>query len=291
MNLDRPAQGDSVHSRAVSSFPLSIGTGLAFESLFNPQIEPYDPNREIPNHIDVTKYSQIWINIHTLFRNLISSISKEAFEKTSAEELTDVLLQEMDVINSLFQIEGQNLCQPKYYYCDYGKLHRSVSPLVKFRMTKSPVQKKIDEIMDKVCKRLSKASDEIFHLDSEIKPLIRCKALIMTHHPYDLVSHKYFSQLDLLESNTGKLKPRNLWYTKYYPVPNTEMSMLPLTRKLAIIFGDKYLLHPTDLRLRKLIIDIAMQYQWTPMTTSARVMLSLEMGVKEPYVWEQLKKL
>lgn len=94
--------GLTLHDRAVSAFPLSIGTSLAFESVFNGRQEPYDPSRVIPNHVDISNYESCWVNITTLFRNLSSAVEKEAFLGATAERLAATLEEEMGIINDLF---------------------------------------------------------------------------------------------------------------------------------------------------------------------------------------------
>jgi hypothetical protein len=54
--------GDSLSTRTISAFPLSISTSLALESIFTPKLPPYDPNRIIPEHINLIDYQEIWIN-------------------------------------------------------------------------------------------------------------------------------------------------------------------------------------------------------------------------------------
>ncbi len=57
--------------RTVSAFPLSIGTSLAFESLFDGRQAPYDNERELPSRINIDDYKIFLINVGTLIRNII----------------------------------------------------------------------------------------------------------------------------------------------------------------------------------------------------------------------------
>ncbi len=63
--------------RTVSGFPLSIGTGLALESILEPVQEVYDPQRVVPEKIKLNKYDAIWFNIDTLVRNIVGSVPTE----------------------------------------------------------------------------------------------------------------------------------------------------------------------------------------------------------------------
>ena len=143
----------------------------------------------------------------------------------------------------------------------------------------------------KVIELLFKDTDENFHYKDLIKPNGRSNALIITHIPYDLLSYVNFNRLDLLESHTGKLKPKHLWNTKYYPVGDRSMDILPFTRKLLMVFGDKVLIHPSEYKLRSLVLDIAENRKWNPATTEAKQIQDFELDIKEPFVLQVLKSL
>jgi hypothetical protein len=286
----------SLFERTISSFPISIGTSLALESVFNPRIEVYDKTREIPLKINLDSYKNIYINVSTLFRNLSGSVNKDVFNNSSEYDLLETLEFEMDTINSLFINEGFNKVKPIYYVCNYSTLFKTLhKKKVLLRSDNTPNQIYYSNRLNS-CIKLLKSSHSNFLsasniLDYEIKTKERVNALIMTHQPYDLLSYTNFNKLDLLESHTGLLKSRNLWYTKYMGMTSENMSILPFNRKLLYVFGDKTLIHPSNIRLRKLILEIANKYNWTSMTTLDKINLDLEMGVREPFVLKYLKTL
>jgi len=282
---------DSLSSRTTSGFPISIGTSLALESLFMSRQDPYDPQREIPQSVDVSKYDEIWINLSTMFRNIVGASFKEAIIVASEEEFKDTLNQEIEIINDIFSNEGQNQCKPVYYYCTYEKLHKKRHNIVSLRSENTEPQKIVKYKMDKTLELLFKETEEHFKFDSDIKPKSKTKAMIFTHIPFDLLSHKNFNDLHLLEGHTGKLKPRFLWYTKYYPVGDEDLSSLPFNRTLLMVFGDRALIQPGNIKLRRTILDVAEKGNWTPMTTEAKMMMDFEMYIKEPFVVKTLKEL
>lgn len=283
--------GDSLSTREISGFPLSLPTGLAFESLFRRTMPAYDPNRVIPNEVNVRSYQECWISISTLFRNMVGSIKKEVFHSTTELDFKDALETEIEVINGLFMNEGNGLCKPRFYYCTYDDLREKLPQQVLLREDKTDTQKYMRLKHDKTLKLMMKATDEIFEFKSEIKPANRTTAIILTHHPYDLLSFKNFNKLDLLESNTGRLKGKHLWSTKYYPVGENDMSILPFMRKLLLIFGDRVQIQPSDYKLRKLILETARKYHWTAMTSKEKVLFDLSIEIKEPFVLDFIRKL
>lgn len=283
--------GTSISSRQVSGFPISLGSGLALESIFPRRIEAYDSDRKIPNQINVADYQECWISLSTLFRNMVSSMNKEVTLTTTEKEYADAIETEIDVINGLFMNEGRNLCKPIFYYCTYKSLITRPPQHVLMRTDKTESQKFYTFKHDKVMKLLTKTNDSVREFDSEIKPLAKPSALILTHHPWDLLSYKNFGKLDLLESNTGRLKSRYLWNTKYYPVGDSDLSSIPFTRKLLYVFGDRVQIHPSDMKLRRLIVETAQKHKWTALHGDAKIMMDLEMEIREPFVIQFLRSL
>lgn len=282
----------SLLDRTTSSIPISIGTSLSLESIFKGPLPYYDSSRVIPVHIDISKYDEIWINLSTLIRNISSSVPKEVFVNASPKEIKEALVFEIDVINDLFNIEGKGLCRPMFYTCTYTSLmNKYKDGRVKFRQDKTDGQKIYKHKHDESLKLLNKETDEVRNFNSHVNSELKTSSLIMTHIPYDLVSYKNFSKLDLLESHTGKLKTRHQWYTKYASIGDEDLSMLPFYEILLLILGDHVLIHPNDIRLRRVIVDVAKKGSWTTTTTLPKMMLDFEMHIKEPYVLTYIKSL
>lgn len=120
------------------------------------------------------------------------------------------------MINDIFRNEGRGVCLPKYYHGTYAYARRMSPDVIKFREDSTTNQKVYSTLRDETIRLLYKKVNNYFKvfLDT-IEPEKRSKALIITHMAYDLLSYKDFAVLDLLESHTGALKPRNLWSTKY----------------------------------------------------------------------------
>lgn len=290
--IDSTSHGSSLSNRAVSGFAISIATSMALESIFAPRQKPYDPSRPIPQRIDINKYQEIWINLFTLFRNISGAVDKEVFVSAAEEELKDVLLFELEIIESLFQVEGSGFCKPRFYFCTYDDLYLGrVNKFVKVRHDKTEYQKIFKAKLMKTMDLLVKERSDLFMFNTEIETKQRTNSLILTHVPHDYTSFHRFSKLDLLESHTGVLKPRYVWYTKYYPVGDMDLSHIPFHKKLLFIFGDKVLIQPMDIRLRRQIVDLAKRRQWTQLTTITKVDFDFNLDIKEPFVLEVLRSL
>ena len=282
---------ESIHERATSGFPVSISTGLALESIFKPRQPVYDPDRKPPVQIDISQYQEFWVNIATLFRNVVAASSREVVLSHDLRDIVSVIEQEIEVINSLFSHEGNNICKPIYYIVDYNQVIKGLHHSIKLRADSTDAQKAISLLLTRVENTLLKHTDEIRTCKPEIKPSKSTDALILTHMPYDLLSHKNFHKLDLLESNTGKLKKKHEWNSKYYPVGKADMSHLPFMKMLLMVFGDRPLIHPGIFKLRDLIIQTSLKRGWTPFTTRDKVMLDLEIDLKEPLLMSILRSI
>lgn len=269
----------NLYDRAVSGFSLSISTGLAFESLFAPRQAVYDPERPVPPPVDISQYNQMWINVETLFRNMVEASDAVALQNTGYKETSSVLYDEMNTIESLLSTEGRGQMTPVFYICDYAHALSSIPKGFSIRERTAPNQIAMHDLMKKTMKELLRLSSGIKNFPGAIRASGQDSALILSHYPYDLLSKRMFKKLDLLESNTGKIKKPNQWNTKYYPVPKANMTILPFNRPLLLAFGDKVLIQPWPIKLRREILDIAEKRDWTPATTMDKILLDTKLGL------------
>ncbi len=293
MNPQTVLQTGPLAARAVSGFALSIGTSLALESLFDPRQPVYDLERKIPPRIDLKKYKYCYINLATIFRNIVGSIDRVDFLQVTPAEIKLIMEVELDIIISLFQIEGQNLCQPVFYYCTYETVYtKQKHNAVHLRQDKTDGQKYNTATLLKTMQMFMREHKHLCQqFDSEITVPNRESAIIMTHIPYDLLSAKNFRMLDLLESHTGVLKTRSHWYTKFFKMSNEDLSTIPFIRKMLLIFGDNVMISPMDIRFRRLLLEISRKRRWTSHTTEDKIKLDLDMDIQERYLFDMYKIL
>lgn len=285
---------DIIAERAVSALPLSIGTSLALESLLKPRQAPYDSSRVVPKQIEASQYNAIWINLMTLVRNLIGSLPKTYQESVIPDEIIPALLFEVETIETIIKEDLGNQFKPIFYFNDYKRLIQAMMlhKTVRFRLPNTPKQIHYHDILVKVIQGVMKERSGIYLTSDIVKPEQSTnKALIITHVPYDLTAYDKFNTLHLLESHTGKLKTRKDWSSKYYPVGELDISMIPFTRKLLLIFGDHVLIQPMDIKFRKLIQEIAVKRNFHPLMTEENLRMQLDLGIKERYLFELYNKL
>lgn len=282
--------------RTISALPLSIGTSLALESIFEARGVPYDLEREIPERVDYRKYNSLWINVETLIRNFIGSLSPAYKNSIDVSELVASLGWEMEVIKTIVKEDTNSSMRLVYYTNNYSAvINNPLLPnTVKFRLPSTPKQHLYEKIVKDTIKLLTKNTeiDIVSNKLAKLNPTDDTNmAIVLTHHAYDLLSWKSFKKLDLIESHTGKLKRRQDWYSKYYSVGKEDISMLPFQRKLFFIFGDNTLVHPMNIGFRTIILEIARNRNFTPLTEEDKVTFYLDIDIKERYLFETYKRL
>lgn len=265
-------------NRTISAFPLSVGTSLAFESILEAKNPSIDPDRQIPQKIDISDYSEFWINLSTLIRNIMGSLTKEGALGVPPRELAQTLLEEVEIITSLLQVEGLNTTKAVFYACDYTPVFDRYSKTqANLRIDTTDTQKLYTATHREALKAFishTKGDSSIQIFKPNIEPTGKPKALILTHSAYDLTSHKKFSDLHLIESHTGKLKTFSQWYSKYQN--GKELVMVPFLKGLLPVFGDSEIFRPIGLNLRKDLLEIAKEKGWSPVTTKDKVLYDLK---------------
>jgi len=237
--------------RPMSGFPLSIGTSLALETLFTPISPVYDEDRVVPDKPDLSRYNLLLINVSTLLRNLIGSIPATELNAVKYTDIHTTLLEEMQFLKEFtvsFSIPVSFYINSYKYVTDtYGKQNR-------LRKATTAKQIYIDTI-NTYCLTKLKFEKEILSFNNQVTINKECRCLMLTHIPWDLLGYSKFNLLELLESNTGVIKTRSTWNTKYFQVPGKDMSILPFMEYLLVTFGDSVMFHPDKLEKRLDVYD------------------------------------
>lgn len=268
---------DPLSCRTVSAFAVSIGTSLALESIFYSNTPSYDPDREIPQKVNIEDYDEFWINLSTMFRNIMGALSKEDSNRVGASGLKETLAFEMETIESIVLNEGKGKVKLIFYACEYKEATSSLKhPHAVFRTDSTDKQKIYRSLHNETIAKLLKErneSENLRILDSSLKPKHKCKALVLTHIAYDLLSYKNFNTLDLIESHTGVLKPKSMWYTKFHE--GKVLNMIPFSLGFLQIFGDGEHFKPIDIRVRRTLIELAKENHWTQITKNEKIKFNI----------------
>lgn len=257
-----------IDSREKGSIPISIATALAVESACG--VYPDKPVSPAP----VTNVKEVWFNVLTLTRNLLGSLSPDIRDLVTEEYLVTALLEELTIIESALVKESNGLTRTVFYHCDYSSLGRKF-PNANLKVPTSPKQIAHNTLLMKTASLLAKSisSAELRSFKFELVGRFP-NSLIVTHLPVDLLSKQYFQKLELLESHTGAIKAYPQWHTKL--TNGKELTNIPFNSFTLQVFGDNgHQFTPILNSLRKEILQIAEENNWTTLTTSEKIRFSL----------------
>jgi len=246
-----------IEDRTVTVTGLSIGTGLAMETLFD--VEPYDKDRAKPTKVKPSDFKLHVYNIYTLYRNVVGSIKYNEKDRLVADnKVKEQLLNDMYNLITLYDPVDTELV---FYLPDYTKIYREYNkgkdgsvykPYVDYTFMKDNISK------------LNFPGTVFKGMVKDLLPRGDIRSLLLTSYTVDLVNHYASPGLMLLESHTGKIKNRTEFGTKYKPLGKRDMTHLPMNSKLLYILGDKTLVKPLSTLDRRAIYEISKVKLWSP---------------------------
>lgn len=256
-------------AREKGQVPVTIGTSLALEGAFG--IYPDRPVSTPP----IQDYKEVWVNVRTLFRNLISCISTDLRDKLLPAVLVPALIEEMNIIESAVSRASAGMTRTIFYASDYSDLNQKFYR-AKLRTATTPKQIFQRDLENATFKALLQ---ETLSVDMRgFRTEITGKhpaSLIMTHYPVDLLSRGNFAKLALLESHTGLIKPSNLWYTKL--TNGKELANIPFGAFSLQVFGDNgnQFMPAVTPSLRKQLLELAVKDRWTSVSTREKLLTTI----------------
>lgn len=277
-----------VSLREMGQFPLSIPTSLALEGAIG-----IYPEKETYVNV-LPEYDEMWINLRTLFRNLMGSMKSEEAAQATPTPVAQALLQEMEQLESIVKEKSAGRIKLVFYVSNYRGMEQKY-PRAYIRKDSTPKQVIRTEIQKKAIQHLldllkEQGGHDVRVFEQKLKTAKPTKALIITHFAYDLFVYPQFAQLDLLESHTGVIKPKSQWYTKY--VDGKTLPMIPFREDLIQIFGDAETFSPWPIKHRRQLIELAEKHHWTQVTTSALIKYNLELLHRtEPHLADTVKDM
>lgn len=237
---------ETLSLRTMSGFPVSIATGLALETIFDPVQDVVDETRIVPDKIELNSYNNYIFNVSTLLRNITTSVPSGDILLVPKKDILDTLMDEIEWLTEFFHAEGLTI---NFYANNYNFVKSTYDKDNILRKPTTDKQMAMDNIFKYCLDHLAK-QDEVAQFSNAVHFNREDQALIFTHVPWDLLSYGKFIKLDLLESHTGLIKSRKLWNTKYYPIPEHDMSFLPFMEKLLTTFGDHVMFKPAPVKER-----------------------------------------
>lgn len=280
-----------LNERPMSSYPVSIGTAMALEKFGKGEGQYYDENTQI-QEVDLGQYQEFWINLFTIFRNIHSAVKSDQQAQLTPSAIATAMADELNVIDAM----AARLA-PKTIICYYTSSYSESA--MKHAFAYAQLRGDTTELQRAYTKLAGDTITEFYkryrtlrrhqNFSLMISPQGRPTAIILTHMPIDLLCHKQFARLELLESHTGVIKPKTLWYTKYLD-GKEKCQRIPWDRRFLQIFGDKMSFKPLDIRVRTEILKIAVDNKWTQTTTEDRIDLGIKL-IRDPYALQVISKM
>lgn len=251
--------------RSIGGTGLSVGTHLAMESLFS-DIEVFDPERERPPLIDLNLYSCYYINLYTLTRNLLNSFPNTVDRKKvlGDKQFPNYLANEIYNIKEMFN--SYNIGHKVIVFkCDYSKAIKAynnakgeleVIPWLEYVM--------IDNVLNNLLKKNENIKKMVTKSDHRLpkppKGIIGNNFLITTSIAFDLLNK---GNITLLETHTGKTKEKDQFYTKFHKLGEQNLASIPFAEETLYIMGDRLLVKPLLITVRRKLLELANSRQWT----------------------------
>lgn len=257
-------------------FSLSIGTSLAIETLFgvNDNVKPTFP-------LPYSHYRYLFVNIRTLIRNMNGAVLKELKTTWSFQNYLDEIQKELQFLPEIVHDYSKGEMEVVFYADSYRDLRKKF-PNAILKQTKGPVALAYEELEDKLVGVLTQASYlERFGIirTNCLVPLPKYKTLMLTHVPLDLIPYAQTNRCDLLESHTGVIKDKTLWYTK---LAARDLERIPFTRFTIQVFGDGKNFSGLPAKYKRALQEHAAASWWNQSTTDKLMKLSIKnIGDKE----------
>lgn len=277
-------------NRTMSSFGVSIGTGLLLESIFDPTDERYDKERVVPNKVDLNNFD-IWLfNGFTLLRNIITACTEPIdisvlYNKKHIDRIMEEVEAEITIIHSLLL----SVNKPETFFVLFIPEYKEL--ISKFNVGKDVDVKYIhnNRLLFEIFKvPLLATSNEIvkLHPTGYKVPLNYKdgKVLLTSHYTLDLLQSNKWK---LLESHTGILKDQHLFNTKYHKYGTNDLSHLPMNDILLYLLGDDELVQGMNRKVKSTVYNISISSKWTFRTTRDKIRSDL---LKDPLLVPIIKE-
>lgn len=252
--------------------PISVATALPFEAL----LESGYGNSQV-----------VYINLHTLFRNLHGCIAAEAQNTLPAKDFIRGMVLEMRFLKDHVKEISRGLSEAVFYLPTYRTLQKEF-PRANLRAANTDRQRAYKILNAAVLRpfidnhKELEAETGLTVTKTEIGPPKDMKsAMVVTHHVVDLLSMP--RDTILLESHTGLQKPWTRWNTKL--LNGNQLVRIPFNRLTLQVFGDKTDFSPMASKVKAALLLLAEERQWGPQTTDERVAWSIRQ-LRDPFAQE-----
>lgn len=244
-----------MRERVYASVPVSVGTGLALESLVQQPL---------------ADYQSMLFNVRTLVRNAAASFELEGEELPTKVELLSALKEDVfQIIEAITALSDEKRFEITFYYPSYKRLP-TLFPEAKLKQEDSPSltphQRATNTLFKSVITDFMNEHENVIVKTSVGLPRFNGKALVLSHHMVDFVTTRAYSRLNLIESHTGTVKKFEQLNTKL--TGGSKLVGMPFNQLTLQVFGDKAVnFYSLSGLLKNALLVIAKDGHWKPDST------------------------
>lgn len=271
-----------VDKREIGDLGISIGTSLGLQGALGTH-----PDLDTKGEVPLLEFSNLWVNVATLVRNLISCVPSANQIELLPSDIAVAIVNEIDIISASIQAANSQM-KCVFYINDVEGIEEKL-PNLNLWQPKTDRQKIIVATVKESLRLIvDSVSDVDFRLFKYIiNPDMVGNTLMISHKPLDLMSNYRFDQLSLLESHTGVIKSKFKWGSKLGIKDET----IPFNLFTLHIFGDGNVdISSARHELRKITTFMIKDGGWNATTTMARIRQSIQ-RLKEKKLKEELLEL
>lgn len=242
---------------------IAVPTSVAFETVLK----------------DSNLYGRIIaVNINTLIRNWLGAIDYQG--KLLPKTVGDFIFNEIETIKMVF---SQRRCTGIFFFSDLTPLYNRMvmQPYLRKRAQEDIYAGIIATYMMKIHNQFPKPPDKWYPHHGIRYKHTPIEVVMFSHNNLDYLP----SNIDLLESHTGKFKEHHQLSDKYALMKNgagvpVSFERFPFTEELLMLLGTKSLFKVKKPAVRPILLEIAETYDWHPKMTR----LKLQAGLSDPKI-------
>lgn len=253
------------------SYPISIGTSLALETIGRPS-KP-EAGHSIPDMpIPIERYGAIAISVNTLIKNLIESIDPNHLPKGTFDTATfilDQVDQELSVIKEVVHDANRNMIVSPYVNT-FSVLNSILAKYDKRRTFSGKVGDRHALYLFTLKVAITR-DYTIWNTNVNLRLISPgFKVMVLTSFPIDIVNNERTATI--LESHTGVVRMYNTFYKKLYKTGKVDMTIVPFNIITLLLFGDKYNILPDPIGVRREFLALSSEKNFQYNTTKRKIL-------------------
>jgi hypothetical protein len=248
----------------------TIGEVLGVSIPLDAAIEKYTEGiAEVTSNTYTLDNTTLYVNMETMVRNAINCFDKSEGDINLKETIRSRIQEDILLFKDyMLTAHDTNVIvyQPNY---------KNIKTTTISNLLYSTKKKKKDLFLHRECLKKVDGLEDKKIFSSFTRKDGKASCAILTHYPMDLIEYNKFKRFFLFESHTGKIKRPSQFSTKIN-IKKELSEYIPFIKVMLVVFGDKTIHSGLQKDIKKKVIEIAKESNWTSMTTHNRAMFSIK---------------